>query len=157
MGLGFRVTSCDSIFELPGWYPMYFVVWRAMMFCDLVYACGLEASFQTCVYLFLCGYLRAPLADDICGLIDQMSMVLYFQYVVWCAYCFTLCHVCVCGMGRFLPFVGLFPYTRVCGDCFVVGYFVVGRFSWSMYLSYDSCMTRVCCCVLMYFTVFVDC
>ncbi len=38
----------------------------------------LESLYFACGYLFLCENLRAPLGDKVCGLIVEMTVVMYF-------------------------------------------------------------------------------
>ena len=57
---------------------------------------------------------------------------------------FTLCHVCVCGMGRLLYLFGSSTQAKMCYDCFIVGCFFDEMISQPMYWCHDSCMACVC-------------
>jgi len=68
-------------------------------------------------------YFWSPLGDEVCCLVVEMSMVLYFQNVLGCVYGFTACRVCVFLVCRSASFSCASPDACVGGNCFVVGVF----------------------------------
>jgi len=122
---------------------VYFVEWSALGVVEWVYTFAGESFFYAIVYLFFGEYFRAPLGDQVCGLVVEMSVVLYFYNVVWCVDGFIECHVCVFLVCHSASFRGASPHVRVGGDCIVVGVFDV----WEVFLVYvfvPRCMDELC-------------
>ncbi len=74
---------------------MYLVGGCAGLVCDGVDVFWLESFFGACADLFFCEYLRAPLCDQVCGLVVYVSVVLHLNDIVWGEYCFARGHICI--------------------------------------------------------------
>ena len=57
---------------------MYFVEGSALGVVEWVYLFAGESFFNAAVYLFLGEYFWAKLCDHVCGLVVEISVVLYF-------------------------------------------------------------------------------
>ncbi len=57
---------------------MYLVEWSSIGVVEWMDMFAFEFLYCASVYLFLGEYLRAPVGDHVCGLVVEMSMVLYF-------------------------------------------------------------------------------
>ena len=84
---------------------------------------ALESLFCASVNLFLSEYLRTLLGVQVCCLVVEVSMVLYFQYVVFRINGFAWCHVCVFLVCRSPSFGDASPHACVGGNCLIVGGF----------------------------------
>ncbi len=93
------------------------------MMCDGVDVFWLESFFGVCANLFLCEYLRAPLCDQVCSLVVEVFVVLYFDDIVWGDYCFTRGHICISCVCGLLCLDLSSCYACVCGYGFVCGWF----------------------------------
>ena len=91
---------------------------------------ALKSLFCAYVYLLLGEYLWSPLGDELCCLVVEVSMVLYFQYIVCCVYDFAWCHIRVISVCRLASFLGASLDTSMSGDCFVFG----GFGGWEVFL-----------------------
>jgi len=88
-----------------------------------MYVFVLESLFCASVNLVLGEFLRTLLGDQVCCLAVEVSVVLYFQYVVFCVYDFAWCHVCVFLVCRSLSLGDASPDACVGGNSLIVGDF----------------------------------
>ena len=88
-----------------------------------MYVFALESLFFASVNLFLGEYLRTLLGNQVCCLVAEVSVVLYFQYVVFCINSFAWCHVCVFLVCRSPSFGNASPNACVGCNCLKVGGF----------------------------------
>jgi hypothetical protein len=84
---------------------------------------ALGSLFCASVNLFVGEYLRTLWGDQVCCLVVEVSVVLYFQYVVFRVYGFAWCHVCVFLVCRSPSFGDASPDACVGGNCLIVGGF----------------------------------
>ncbi len=81
---------------------------------------ALKSLFCAYVYLLLGEYLWSPLGDEVCCLVVEVSMILYFHYIVCCCvYVFARRHKRVVSVCRLASFRGASLDTCMSGDCFV--------------------------------------
>ena len=104
---------------------------------------ALESLFCASVYLFLEEYLRTPLGYQVCCLVVEVSVVLYFQYVVFRVNGFAWCHVCVFLVCRSPSFGDASPNACVGGNCLIVG----GFSCWEVFMVdlFVPCLVDVLC------------
>ncbi len=79
---------------------MYFVKRSTLGMVQWMYGFARESLFCASVNLFLGEYLGTPLGGPVCCLVVEVSVVLYFQYVLFRIYGFAWCHVFVFSVCR---------------------------------------------------------
>ena len=104
---------------------------------------AIESLFCASVNLFLGEYLRTPLGDQVCCLVVEVSVVLYFQYVVFRINDFAWRHVYVPLVFRSPSFGDASTNACVGGNWLIVR----GFSCWEVFMVdiFVTCLVDVLC------------